>query len=157
MASDDSGGADKTPKHEESPSAPTTQLEVTKATVETVAFSGRRQAFKDIRRQLTEADLSTPGVQKMLLEDLQLAEDKCDILEGYVERFHEADKRAAVLEEKLITQNALEILFAVGLGVGCGIIGVTPLFWDATSKGPIALAIGVLLVGGATGARLLKR
>src|SRR6266478_2139713 len=77
--------------------APTTGITVEAPVVEAVPSSGRRQAFKYIRRQLTEADLASSGVQKMLLEELQLAEDRCDTLESYIERFHEADKRSAVL------------------------------------------------------------
>jgi hypothetical protein len=126
--------------------------------VAVVPSSGRRQAFKDIRRQLAEADLSSPGVQKMLLEELQLAEDKCEILEAYIERFHEADKRAAVLSEKLTAQKAFEILFDVSFGAGCAIIGLAPFFWaEKGATGPLTLAVGIILAIGATAARVIRR
>ena len=138
-------------------SDPSTQA-VSSAIVETVPSSGRRQAFKDIRRGLVEADLASPGVIKMLLEELQLAEDKCEVLESYVERFHEADKEAAILQEKLNAQKAFDVLFTVSFGVGCAIIGLAPFFWDMKgSAGPLALAIGVVLAGGATIASVKKR
>jgi len=57
-------------------------------------------------------------VQKLLLEDLERAEAECETLEGYVERYHDADKRAAVLEEKVQAVTALEIMFGVGVGLG---------------------------------------
>ena len=123
----------------------------------TIAPTGKRQAFRDIRRQLQETELASPGVQRLLLEDLERAEGQCDILQGYVDRYHEADKRAAVLLEKVRTQTAIEIYFGVGLGVGCAIIGLAPSFWDTTSKGPITLTVGILLVIGATLGRLIKR
>lgn len=127
------------------------------ATPPTVAPTGKRQAFRDIRRQLQETELANPGVQRLLLEDLERAEGQCDILQGYVARYHEADKRSAILEEKLRTQTAIEIFFGVGLGVGCMMLGLVPSIWDATFKGPVFLITGIILVVGAVGARVIKR
>ena len=44
-------------------------------------------------------DLKSPGVQKMLLDELERADAECEGLQSYASRFHDADKRAAVLEE----------------------------------------------------------
>jgi hypothetical protein len=122
----------------------------------TIPANGR-QAFRDIRRQLSEQDLSSTGVQKLLLDELERAEARCEVLNGYVERFHMADKRAAILEEQNRTVVALEIIFAVGIGVGCAIIGLAPLFWADQPKGYLALAIGVVLIVGSSIARMVKR
>jgi hypothetical protein len=127
------------------------------ATPSTVATTGKRQAFRQIRRELKEGDLASSGVQKLLLEELERADAECEILKGYIQRYHDADKRAAVLEEKLRAQTAFEILFGVGVGLGCGIVGLAPLFWDTSSKGPITLGVGILLVLGSTLGRLVKR
>jgi hypothetical protein len=138
------------------PSATTGAVEV--ATVQAVPSSGRRQAFKEIRRELAENDLASTGVQKMLLEELQLAEDKCEVLESYVDRFHEADKKAAILSEKLVAQKAFDVLFNVSFGVGCAIIGLAPFFWDMKgSAGPLSLVVGIILAGGATAASVARR
>ena len=126
-------------------------------TIRTVAPTGRLQAFRDIRRELTEAELTSPGVQKLILNQLVTAQSDCEILQGYVQRYHEADKRAAVLEVKLKTDNSVEILFGVGLGAGFAIIGLAPYFWDQSARGSIALAVGIFLVFGSTIARLAKR
>lgn len=123
----------------------------------TIATTGKRQAFRDIRRQITEADLANPGVMRLVLENLERADAECEILSGFVDRYYAADKQAAVLNEKLRTQTALEVLFGIGVGLGGAIVGITPLFWDGTSKGPITLAVGLLLVGGSTVARIVKR
>src|SRR5258708_6140348 len=83
------------------------QLTTSKTTTtETTALTatettGRRQVFRDIRRQLEEGDLASKGVQKLLLNELETSEGDCEALRAYVERFHEADKRAAVLDERL--------------------------------------------------------
>jgi hypothetical protein len=39
--------------------------------------TGRRQAFRDLRRQLTDEDLGSAGVQKLLLDELERAESQC--------------------------------------------------------------------------------
>jgi len=126
-------------------------------TATTVATTGKRQAFRDIRRQLQEAELTNPGVQRLLLEELERADTECEILQGYVQRYYEADKRAAVLEERLRSQTAFEVLFGVGVSLGSAIIGLSPSLWDVTSKGPIALAVGIVLVARSTVARIVKR
>jgi hypothetical protein len=119
--------------------------------------SSRRQAFRDIRRQLSDDDLASPGVQKLLLDDLEQAEEQCEIFSAYIERFHEADKRAAILEERVRTQTALEVAFGVGVGLGCAILGLAPLFWTDQPKGWLAIGIGALLTIGASIARVVKR
>ncbi len=122
-----------------------------------VATTGRRQALRQISRELKEGDLANPGVQKLLIELLETAENKCEILEGFVARYHAADKSVAVLQEKLRTQTAIDVLFGSGLGIGSAIIGLAPYFWDQSVRGPIALGVGVLLIFGSTAAKVVKR
>ncbi len=73
-----------------------------------------------------------------------------------MERFHEADKRAAVLEERGRTQTTIEILFGVGVGLGGAIMGVAPAFWNNQPAGWLALVLGVFLIAGSTVARIKK-
>src|SRR5438132_7378485 len=84
-----------------------------------VSPTGRRLAFENIKRQLSEADLSNVGTQKLILEMLITAEADRDECREYIPKFHEADKRAAILEEKLKTNTVNEVMFGVGVGVGC--------------------------------------
>jgi hypothetical protein len=123
----------------------------------TVAPTGKRQAFRDIRRQIGEQDLANAGVQRMLLDELEQAESECESLRGYVDRYHDADKRAAVLEERMRTQTAIEVLFGVGVGVGGTVLGLTPVFWDKQPQGALMLVVGLILVIGSTIARVVKR
>src|SRR5438094_385338 len=91
---------------------------IARATVEQTPPTGRRQAFRDLRRQLTDQELTAPGVVKLLLDEVEETIAERDELRGYVTRYHDADKRAAVLEEKGRAATAVEILFAAGLSVG---------------------------------------
>ncbi|MGB9072507.1 MAG: hypothetical protein WCC22_07520 [Terriglobales bacterium] len=122
-----------------------------------VATTGRRQVFREIRREMDEGDLASKGVQKLLLNELETSEGECEVMRAYIERYHEADKRAAVLEEHLKSNTGMEIMFAVGLTIGGVCIGWAPTLWDGSSKGPIALAIGVVLVVGSGVAKAFKR
>jgi hypothetical protein len=116
---------------------------------------GRRQAFQDIKRQLTPGELANTGTQKLILEMLLASERQCDELKEYVENYHVADKKVGVLEEKLKTNKVNEIMFGVGVGVGCAIIGLAPYFWDDKGKGPLVLAVGLALTIGAAIGRIV--
>lgn len=122
-----------------------------------VAPSGRRQALRDLRRQLSDEELSHPGVQKLILDELERADAECEILRAYEDRFHDADKRAAILEEKLRRQSAFDILFSVMVGLGGAILGLAPLFWSDQPKGWLALLLGLALILGSTAGKVAKR
>lgn len=123
----------------------------------TASITGRRQAFQDLRRQLSDEDLANPGVQKMLLEELERAEALADERASHLDMYHAADKKAAVLEERLKPATAIEVLFGVGVSAGSAIVGLAPLFWDDQPKGWLALVVGAFLVVGATVGRVVKR
>jgi hypothetical protein len=119
--------------------------------------TGRRLAFKEVRRELTNEDLASPGAQKLLLDALERADAECETLRSYVSQFHEADKRAAVLAEKLKPQKALDVAFGVGTGLGGAVVGLAPVFWDAhLALGIAALIVGSLLVIGGIVTRSVK-
>lgn len=112
-----------------------------------VSTTGRRQAFQDLKRQLTEGNLAEPGTQKLILDMLISAEAERDDLKAFVPQYYEADKRAAILQEKLSSNRLNEILATSGVGFGFALIGLTPTLWDAPKYGgPICLAVGALLI-----------
>ena len=123
--------------------------------------TGRRQALRDMARQMTDEEFKSPAVQKMLYDELERCEAERDELREYVKHFHEADKRAAVLEEKLRTSNAFETLSSVGMTVGGAIVGLAPLFWESShlpnSYGTAALCIGLILISGSAVAKFIKQ
>ena len=123
-----------------------------------VPASGRRAAFRDVRRQLTDEELKNPGVQKLLLDMLQEADDEREELRSYVDRFHDANKTAAVLREELKTHTAIEVFFGVGIGLGGAIIGLAPFFWGKEPKyGGITAIVGLGLMVGSTLGRTVKK
>ena len=141
----------------EAPRADVRRAPASEAAQPTVPSSGRRQAFRDIRRQLAEDDLKSTGVQKLLLDMLENAEASCEAARAFEVKFHEADKLSAVLTEKLRTDRALEIMFGVGVGLGGALLGVVPMLWEKQPLGFIGLGIGLVLVAGSTLARVVKK
>lgn len=123
-----------------------------------VPASGRRAAFRDVRRQLTDEELKSSGVQKLLLDMLQDADDEREMLRSYVSLFHDADKTAAVLSEHVKTQTSVEVFFGVGVGLGGAIIGLAPFLWAFKPEyGIITGLVGLGLMIGATSGRIVKR
>jgi hypothetical protein len=123
----------------------------------TSATSGRRPALGNLRREVLDAELSHPGVQKLLLDRLDSAEAECGELREFVEKFHLADKDAAVLRAQLRTGTAFEILCAGGFGCGGILIGIGPsLLTSSPTSAKIIIAIGVVFVIASTLARLLQ-
>ena len=123
-----------------------------------VPASGRRAAFRDVRRQLTDDELKSPGVQKLILDILEDVDGDRETLRSYVGLFHEADKTAAVLSEQVRSQTSVEVFFGVGVGLGGAIIGLAPFFWgDKPAYGAITGFVGLTLMIGATIGRIIKR
>ena len=96
---------------------------------------------------------------------LQQARSDADQAEGYVERFHDADKRAAVLDEKLTASSkmskAVEIAVIVGTTLGGVLMGFAGYFWSKippdTGAGWLVLFCGLGLLVGAIAVKAAKR
>ena len=117
-----------------------------------------RQALRQLHRELTDDDLKSPGTQKMLLEMLATAELECDELKGYVDKYHEADKNAAVLQVKVDKERGFDVLYSLCLAVGGAALGWSSAIWSPKNNhGEIALWIGVALIIVSAVARLFKK
>ena len=127
--------------------------------------TGRRQAFDDVLKPLTPEDLASPGTQKLVLYMLQQAQNSADQFAGYVERYHEADKRAAILSEKLESRiridKAVEIAVIAGTAFGGALIGLGTYFWGKAIPdvlaGWMALLLGIGLIIGSVVVKIAKR
>jgi len=141
------------PKQSEQQEAPTS---LPPATPPAAPAAGQRAAFRELKLELTPEDLNNPGTQKCDLDMLFRAEEERDSLKKYVPKFYEADKQVGILGEQLKTNKVNEVMFVVGVGVGCTIMGLTPFFWGiCASYGLVTLAVGALLTAGATKGRNL--
>jgi len=123
-----------------------------------VSTRGKMTSFVGIRRQLTEDELKSPAVQKLLLDMLEEAAADRDEYKAYVEAFHEADKRASVFSERLNADKSIEVFFGFGMGIGGILCGFAPVFWTIhSSYGIMCLVVGASLILTACIGRLVKR
>ena len=106
-----------------------------------------RQSFNKVRRELSDDELSSPAVQRLLLDDIERLEKENEKSSVYQDKYHETDKKAAVLNEKLKSNVAQDVIFGVCLTVGAALIGVAPSLWTLDkSYGWYSVALGVVLI-----------
>lgn len=106
----------------------------------------KRQAFSKVRRPLSEEELSSPAVQRLLLDELDRLEQLVSELSEYQNSFHELEKELAMLRERTRKSTALEILSGVCLTFGACLIGLTPYLWRSRLQGYLSLVIGGSLI-----------
>lgn len=135
------------PDQEPHPSEPVTTTSVPKG----------RQSLARVRRELSEEELSSPAVQRLLVEEIERLERQAVELTEYRERFHLADKRASILEERAKRSLSGEIIFGVCLCVGAAVLGYAPTLWSSQPSGWMAVALGAFLVIGGIISRAVQR
>lgn len=105
-----------------------------------------RRSFARVGREFTDEEMLSSGVQKTLLDDTERLEAECAALRGYMEKFHAADKRAAILEERIKPQTAIDIFAGGALAVGSALVGYAPNVWNEQPTGWISLILGGILI-----------
>lgn len=120
------------------------------------AAKGRRSLSK-IRRELSDDELSSPAVQRMLIDEIERLERENTDLREFRDRFYSADKKAALLEERSKKLLSGEIIFGACLTIGAAAIGYAPAAWSDQPSGYLSLIFGGVLVVGGICSRLVQR
>jgi hypothetical protein len=116
------------------------------------------RAFSGVTRALSDEELDSPGVRKLLLELIQRAEEDISILKSFRDRFYEADKRNGILEQKLRTNKAAEAFSMGTLATGGTAVGLAPTFWSFPHGGGVfVLVFGIALILVAVGTKVYSR
>ena len=116
-----------------------------------------RQSLSKVRRELSEEELGSPAVQRLLIEDLERLERQNAELQDYRVRFHAGDKRVAVLKEKTKKSLAGEIVFGVMITVGAAALGFSPSIWGQQPAGGLLILFGGVLILGGIVSRVVQR
>ncbi len=114
----------------------------------------KRDALSNLKRELTEEELNTPGAIRLLLSKVDDYDNCQKDLQKYMAKYHERDKQCAVLETLAKSNTAFEILYSFSLSVGSALIGLVPsvnmdgsqsyLQWILGSIGIVALVGGII-------------
>lgn len=114
--------------------------------------------YSNLKREISEEDLKTPAVQRILLGEVDKLENKFIVIEEELKEkqaelnslrmsYHQIDKEKVVLEEKVKKSKSQEILYSFCLSAGSVIIGFAKAVWDQ-GLGGIFLALGMFLIIG---------
>ncbi|MBL8388571.1 MAG: hypothetical protein JNK17_10175 [Hydrogenophaga sp.] len=105
-----------------------------------------RKALSSLRRELSDKELLSPAVQKLLLDEIDRLESEHAELSGFRTRFYDADKRAAVLDQKNSINTGQEIVSTASITVGGALLGYAPSVWSSQPTGAVTLISGAILV-----------
>ena len=111
--------------------------------------------YSKLKRELSEEDLKSPAVQRLLLAEIDKLEFKVSDYGVLRNNFHKIDKECSVLKEKAKSSKSSEILYGFSLTIGSIIIGLSSLVWD-DGYGWINLTIGGLLIIGGLISKFIK-
>lgn len=117
--------------------------------------SARRRSFSKLRRELSDEESLSPGVQRMLFDEIERLESDCEKAAEYRDNFHVVDKRLGVLEEKFKAKVSVEVVHVACITVGAAALGYAPAIWTA-SHGWMVLIFGLILVIAGVVAKAVK-
>ena len=112
--------------------------------------------YSKLRRELSDDDMNSPAVQKLLLGEIDRLESKVLDLEIFQKRFYEIDKEKAVLSEKLKVSIRHEVLYGFGLAIGSGMLSIASMI-HAQKYMYIAVGLGLILIIGSILSKVIGR
>jgi hypothetical protein len=111
---------------------------------------GRRQSFGKVRRELTEDELGSSGVQKMMLDELDRMDGAETELKSISQKYYDTQSSLAVAKEKLKTHHAFDVLSTGTVAVGSLIFGAAfstgqndKLFWTLVVISGVLVVVGI--------------
>jgi len=84
-----------------------------------------RKSFSKLAVELDEEDLSSKGVQKLLLSEITRLEVENSELQKFRKDFHDRDKDCAKYKVLLRKNTMLEILYSIAITGAAALLGVT--------------------------------
>lgn len=140
------------------PSQPDVEPQESPRTLETAQTKApaARRSFAKLRRELSDDELGTPAVQRLLLDDIERLEGEARDAKEFREKFHEADKRAAILDEKFKGKISIEVVHAACITVGGVALGFSPSVWSTQPTGWIFVGLGLLMLVAGVVAKAVK-
>jgi len=110
-----------------------------------------------MRRELTDEELGTSAVQKLLMDELERLEAECGASKIFETKYHERDKDAVLFEEKLKRNVSSDVFFGGSLTIGAALMTYSSSLWSLPPAGWIILVLGALLMASGIAARVILK
>ncbi|UOK40084.1 hypothetical protein MJP36_09645 [Pseudomonas palleroniana] len=111
--------------------------------------SQQRKSFSKLRRELSDDELLSPAVQRLLIDEIERLEKVTTDLSYFKDEFHKSDKKAGVLEERFKTKISVELIHFASLSAGAALLGFAPAIWvNQPTATVLAIAGGLLVLVG---------
>lgn len=108
--------------------------------------SQQRKSFSKLRRELSDEELLSPAVQRLLIDEIERLEKVTVDLSYFKDEFHKADKSCGVLEERFKVKISVELIHFASLSAGAALLGFAPSIWANQPTATVLAIVGALLV-----------
>lgn len=115
-----------------------------------------RKSFAKLRRELSDEELSSPAIQRMLIDEIERLDTERGELASFRIKFHESDKRAAILAERFKGKIAIEIIHVTCITVGAAALGYAPSVWQMVPTAWMIAIFGLVLIVAGIAAKAVK-
>ena len=105
-----------------------------------------RRSLSRMRPELTDEELASSGVAKILNDDVERLERDVANFRNFEKLFHEKDLEVAVLKEKQRKSTAVEVTSSSALAIGALLAGMAPTGWDNQPAGAALLFGGIVVL-----------
>ncbi|ASU40505.1 hypothetical protein hmeg3_20850 [Herbaspirillum sp. meg3] len=92
----------------------------------------------------------------MLIDEIERLDAERSDLASFRGKFHEADKSAAILEEKFKGKISIEIIHIACITVGAAALGYAPSIWQMQPTAWMTGIFGVVLIVAGLAAKAVK-
>ena len=106
--------------------------------------SGSRRSLNNLRRELSDDELKSPAVQKLLIDDIERLEREEERARDLSEKYHASDKKSGILEEKLTTARSTEVLHIACITIGGVALGAASNTWILGAIGGVLIVAGII-------------
>ena len=119
--------------------------------------SVKKGAFDKLEQTLTEEDLKNPAIARMLINSIDtLTTEKLE-LENSRDKFYDADKKCAVLEEDSKGETRFQVMYGASFAIGGIVFGTSFATQGATSVVLITCGAILLIQGAILNFFILKK
>ncbi len=111
---------------------------------------GRRASFQKLPQDITPEDLASAGYHKMVIVELNRLDDVEVEFKSVTKEYHEANTSLSVMNERLKTHNAFEVISTGSIAIGSALFGAAFSFKEDTSTFfwiLVILSLMLVLVG----------